>query len=73
MTDQLAIWTIFNKPLDMPDAYVARKFLIGQQPVPTDEMFSAQTLDEVRGMLPEGLFRLERNPADDPVIVESWV
>jgi hypothetical protein len=78
MTDRaiLEMWTVYHGPRDYPGQYVARKFLIigGRgEPVPTDDMFVAQTLEEIRELLPPGLYNLGRQDGDQPQIVESWV
>jgi hypothetical protein len=64
------IWTIYYNTSDHPGMYVARRFDVD---VPTSDMFVADTLDEVRALLPPGLYCLPRNVKDDPVIVEVWV
>lgn len=68
----LKIWTycIYKHPKDFPDKYVVRRF-IGEQP--TDYHFVADTLEEVRDAIPSGLFRMDRQVNDDPVIVEVWL
>jgi hypothetical protein len=33
----------------------------------------ALTLEEARELVPPGLARIDRDPDDDPVIVESWL
>ena len=67
-------WTVYERPLDYPDGYVARRWVIGSGgAVPTNDMFVADTLDELRALLPPGLFCLLRQPGDDPKIVEVWI
>jgi hypothetical protein len=71
---QLLIWTIYQHPRDFPDWFVARPYVIRPKtsgPMPMHLM--AHTLDCLRLMLPNGLTRLDRQPADDPVILETWV
>lgn len=64
------LWTIFDSPQDFPGLFVARRFNYDR---PTDEIRLATSLDTIRAAIPEGLYRLERNPLDDRSIVESWV
>lgn len=73
--DALAIWTVYAGPLDYPDHFVARKFLVGchNQAIATNDMFVADTIEEVRALLPPGLTRMARTPSDDVRIVESWL
>lgn len=73
-TSDLFIWTIYNRPLDYPDKIVARKFIIRPRgAVASDEMFVADSITEVRALLPRGLVSLGRQDTDDPVIVESLI
>jgi hypothetical protein len=84
VADVLNIWTVYKHPRDYPDQYVARRFEVGGAPTdvrllhaaapsPTNDMFVADTLREVRALLPPGLFRMPRQESDDPVIVEVWL
>jgi hypothetical protein len=76
MVNNLAIWTIYDSPRDYPGLFVARLFLIciGElEPVGTGKVFLAETLEGVRNQLPPGLYRMPRDPSDEPAIVESWL
>jgi len=52
---------------------VARRWLATPQPTPTDDVLVADELDGLRQKLPAGLYRMERQPGDDPFIVECWI
>jgi hypothetical protein len=68
------MWTIYKHPLDYPDAWVARRLIVRAGQIwMTYDMFTADTLDEVRALLPQGLDRIDRSPNDDPVIAEVWI
>ena len=68
------MWTIYDHPFDRPNVFIARLWSIDKNGGKfTHEMRAAQTLDEVRGMLPRGLTCLPRLPHDDPKIVEVWL
>lgn len=67
---KLDLWIIYFNPSDFPDKYVVRKWILDK---PTDIMFTADTLDEIRKFVPEGLVNIGRQQYDDPVIVETWV
>jgi hypothetical protein len=71
----LDMWTIYFNPRDYPDLWVARRFVIGGGPVPqpTADMFVADSLAEVRALLPCGLAMIPRDPTDDYQIVETWL
>jgi hypothetical protein len=70
----LAIWTIYQSPSNHATGqFVARKWWVKGEGVPTEEMVEGATLDEVRAKLPPYLFRMARDPSDDACIVESWL
>jgi len=71
------IWVIYEKPVDFPDRFVARRHEIrcGTHN-PTEEYYTATLLKILRvwvqGEAP-GCVRIPRSPGDDPKIVESWL
>lgn len=72
--DLLALWVVYESPKDFPGEYVARRWLVQRGGAfPTDVHVRAPTLDGVRSLLPVGLFRMNRSPADEPQIVETWI
>jgi len=74
VTDDLQMWTIYFHPRDYPDGFVARMWVISSKgAAATDMVLTASTLEEIRNKLPLGLTRLERDPADEPQIVETWL
>ncbi len=71
----LIMWTVYDKPRDFPDKFVARKWEIRpgiKNPIPTSDIIVSQTLDGVRAALPQGLFRQPSMPCDETHIVEVW-
>lgn len=74
-TELLVLWTIYDHPRDYPNAFVARRWVVergGERA--TDTLMTSDTLDWLRDqMLDMGLYRLPRDPADDPSIVETWL
>jgi len=62
------IWTIYNKPYDFPNLYVARLY---DNEKPTQQFVTAETLDQVRKLIP--LTPIPRDPEDPPMVVESWI
>ena len=66
---KLSLWTIYWNPSDHPGRYVVRRFELDQ---PTAEAFVCLGLAQARALIPPGLYRQERDPNDDPVIVETW-
>lgn len=70
MKEECITWTIYKHPLDYPDKFVARKFILDK---PTEEILIGDTLEEVRSLLPKGFTRIERNPSDVLSIVETWL
>jgi hypothetical protein len=72
--DPLIIWTVYDHPRDYPDSFVARRSEVTGGVVRlTTDMFVADTLGELRALLPPGLHCLPRYPDDQPHIVEVWL
>lgn len=70
----LSMWTIYDRPLDIPDKIVARRFIIGHGvATATPDKIVGDTLDEVRAQLPQGVYCLPRDPADESHIIEVWL
>jgi hypothetical protein len=66
----MPIWAIYFNPKDYPGKFVLRKWI---NDIPTDEVYTADSLDEIRMKVPLGLMCIKRYPQDDPVIVETWI
>lgn len=65
------IITVYKNPTDYPGKYVARVFDLER---PTNMAAVADTYEDLLEAIPTGMMvRMERNPKDDPVIVETWV
>jgi len=71
-TGDLLMWTIYYSPADYPGKYVVRPHSVRNQ-APYEAAILVATLSEARESLPPGLTSIGREPADDPVIVESWL
>ena len=72
----LDMWVIYERPRDYPMSYVVRRWVIGAkpgEPMPTDEFRTAPTLEGARNCVPGYCVRLERDPRDEPQIVECWI
>lgn len=70
----LTIFTIYEKPKDQPEHFVVRQwFTNGERDPLPGEAKLAKTLGEARAWIPHGLVRFDRNPADDPSIIETWI
>lgn len=72
---QLMVWTIYRAPADFPSVpYVVRGWLIiGGDIVDSGALGLADSLEQARTYLPQGLSRFEPSPGEDPVVVESWL
>ena len=66
----IPMWVVYDHPSDMPEQFVARKWLTDKH---TEAFFLGETLEVLRAKLPQGLTRLARHPNDDPAIVEVWL
>jgi hypothetical protein len=69
------MWTVYDHPADFPNAYVARKFMVGHKSEgATNEVIMSDSLNELRAVFEaQGLVCLMRDPRDDPVIIETWL
>lgn len=71
----LCFWVIFATPSDFPDHIVMRRqyadFPGGVRHHPIACLYD--NIDQARRDVPCGLHCLPRSPADDPVIIESWL
>jgi hypothetical protein len=66
----LSMWTIYERPTDHPDGYIARRF---ESIMPTDDTLTGE-LGALREIFMEaGLFKLPRSAEDEPQIVETWL
>lgn len=67
------MWVVYERPLDYPEGFVARAHRITPGHTwPTPVAVFGQTLEEVRALMPMGLYMLPRDPSDDPCVVEVW-
>lgn len=75
MEDGLRIFVIYDSPRDFPGKYVVREQRADRSgvSVAAAPLAVVDTLGEARRAVPPGLFRIVRDPSDDPVIVESWI
>ena len=70
MDDTLEICTIYFNPSDFPpDSWVVRLWLLDK---PTTWFRVENSLEAIREHIPDGLYRMDRQEGDDPVIVETW-
>ena len=71
----VSTWTVFQRPADYPDGYIARRFEIDGTggPRPTLDVVTGLSLDEVRAKLPRGLVCFARLDGDAPSVVEVWL
>lgn len=68
------VYCVYENPADFPGKFVARRW-VGMDPDYAPAAVS-DTLEGVHRILMEidpNLIRAERNPGDDPVIVETWL
>ena len=66
----LPMWTVYEKPLDHPYGFIARRF---ESLTPTEDTLRGD-LEEIRTtFLKAGLFKIPRSDGDEPQIVETWV
>lgn len=66
----IRMYVVYDHPSDYPNCFVVRLWKNGQ---PTLTHILAESLEQARKMIPNGLVRIPRHVSDDPVIVETWV
>lgn len=72
----LVMWTIYDRPLDFPQGFIARKWMVSGQPAvaqATNETLTDDSLDGLRKRLPPGLYQMPRGALDETQIVETWL
>jgi len=77
----LVVYVVYRRPRDYPEhEYVVRRQWVAATPgnptrIERDEWpcFMGATLEAARASIPLGKVRIERDPKDDPVIVETWL
>jgi hypothetical protein len=72
----LNVYTVYERPDDYPRSFVVRRTVIapGGVSVPDEVPLAiADTLREAREAIPQGCFRLDRDPLDAPAILEVWL
>lgn len=73
---RLAVWVVYDHPRDHPDFYVVRRQWATPEGTVRHDSFCVgfRDLSTARAWLAQqGLTRLDRMPADDPVILETWI
>lgn len=73
IADYANVITVYEKPKDYPDKYVARLFLVNSKVKPTKIFIVKDTLKEVRNQIPASYIRMSRSAEDDPVIYETYL
>jgi len=70
----LVMYTVYCRPSDFPENFVVRRWAVtaGKVMAEAGLWCLAETLEGARGSIPQQLYRQERQPGDDPVIVEVW-
>jgi len=71
---KLAMWTVYDHPIDYPDKFVARRFDVDAGG-PSASVIVMDDLDDLRDILAYDmqLTCLARSPEDEPQIVETWL
>jgi len=73
--DALTMWTVYDHPRDFPNHFVARCFQIkADAAVATKSVVTADKIETIRSVMQRmGKVCLQRDPNDDPKIVEVWL
>ena len=75
MEARLAIWTVYDRPADHPESYVARRSFVGPPwPAMGERKLVSSDLDAIRCQLRGlGLHCMPSSPEDAPHIIEVWL
>lgn len=68
----LLVWTVTYNASDTPGVYTVRPHSTKSKG-PLAYSLSSPDLMRLRAMLPPGLYRMDRDPDDFSVIVETWI
>jgi hypothetical protein len=70
----LSMWTIYDKPRDHPDGYIARRHEAANGVSgPTNDVITGDLALMREAMERCGLYCMPRAPSDDLRIVETWL
>jgi hypothetical protein len=70
----IEVYTVFYNTVDYPKMYCVRKFhATAGHVVPMDMLGTADTLEEARKFIPEGLVPLSPHEEDEDTIIETWI
>lgn len=69
----LPMWTVYDRPKDHPDGFIARMHEVAGASIATDKTVTGElgALREI--FVKAGLFKLPRSEDDEPQIVETWI
>jgi hypothetical protein len=72
--ERLPLWMVFGpNTRDHPGMFLVRLWLTLPEPAMTNILARANSLAEIRDLLPDTLTCLPRDPSDDHNIIESWI
>jgi hypothetical protein len=66
-------YAIYEHPLDYPEGYVVREWLITAGKVEAGEGKQAPTLEEAHKLLPDGVSQIQNPGETDEKIIEVWM
>lgn len=70
----LAIWTVYDRPKDYPDGYIARLHEVTKGKTKPTALTLKGDLEAIRALLDRaGMMKLSRDDKDEPHVVESGV
>lgn len=72
----LFMWTIYERPLDYPRSFVARRWVVKPDGVVAaeDRVLVSDELEWLRDQMEDmGLYCIPRSESDEPQIVETWI
>ncbi|MDD3230899.1 MAG: hypothetical protein PHE09_17035 [Oscillospiraceae bacterium] len=67
---KLPLICVYKNPADYPNKYVARLWDVDK---PTTLVAITDSFEEIRAAKPPEMVIMQRQPNDDPVIIETWI
>ncbi len=72
--DELIMWVIYDHPIDYPDCFIAREFIVTNISVATNHIITSPDLEKLRtNFIEEGYTCIPRSSMDELQIVETWL
>jgi hypothetical protein len=69
----MKMYAIYDHPEDYPTGFVVREWLLSGPTPLAGQGWPAASLDEARGLLPDGVVQIGGPDPSEPQIIETWM